>query len=182
MLARELSVEPFLATLLARRGFSDPVAARSFLQPMLKTLSDPFLLPNMRAAADRILAALDRGERIVLYGDYDVDGVTSLALFTRVLRAFGAEPETFLPQRIDEGYGLSAEGIARCTDTFRPQLLIALDCGTSSANEIALLKSQGVDVLVFDHHEIKTTQPDCILVNPKLDGNRKPERKSRRRC
>lgn len=175
-LARELSVAPFLAALLCRRGFRNAADARFFLEPKLKSLSDPFLLPNMRAAIDRILSAIDRGERIVLYGDYDVDGVTSLALFTRMLRAFGAAPRTFLPQRADEGYGLSPEGIARCVETHAPRLLLALDCGTSSVGEIASIQSQGVDVIVFDHHEIKSGKtPDCILVNPKLDRTPKTE-------
>jgi len=167
-LARELGIEPFLASLLCRRGYRDAAAAQIFLQPKLKSLGDPFELPGMRAAAERILAAMDRKERIVLYGDYDVDGVASLALFTRMLRAFGADPGTFLPQRMDEGYGLGPEGINRCLNTLHPQLLIALDCGTSSATEIAALKSGGVDVIVFDHHEIKSGTPDCTLVNPKL--------------
>jgi single-stranded-DNA-specific exonuclease len=98
-----------------------------------------------------------------------VDGVTSLALFARVLRAFGAEPECFLPLRMDEGYGLSPDGVTRCVNTLRPELLIAVDCGTSSTAEIAHLRSQGIDVLVFDHHECKESLPDCVaLVNPKL--------------
>jgi single-stranded-DNA-specific exonuclease len=167
-LARELSIPPFLATLLCRRGFRSAADARNFLEPKLNSLSDPFLLPNMRAAVERILAAIDGGERIVLYGDYDVDGVTSLAIFTRVLRAFGAEPQTFLPQRKDEGYGLSPEGVARCVNTHRPQLLLALDCGTSSVREIELLKAQGIEAIIFDHHDIKPELPGCILVNPKL--------------
>lgn len=167
-LARELEVAPFLASVLWRRGFQDAARARDFLEPRLKSLGDPFLLPNMREAAERILAAIDRGERIVLYGDYDVDGVTSLALFTRVLRAFGAKPETFLPQRMDEGYGLTPESVNRCLTTLRPQLLIAVDCGTSSTAEIGSIKAAGADVIVFDHHEIKAAPPACTLVNPKL--------------
>ncbi|MEI8341764.1 MAG: single-stranded-DNA-specific exonuclease RecJ [Verrucomicrobiota bacterium] len=167
-LARDLEIPPFLATLLCRRGFQEESEARNFLEPKLNSLLDPFLLPNLRIAAERILAAIDRRERIVLYGDYDVDGVTSLALFTRVLRALGADLQTFLPQRKDEGYGLSPEGIARCVNTHRPQLLLALDCGTSSIHEIELLKSQGIEAIVFDHHEIKSELPDCTLVNPKL--------------
>ena len=167
-IARELSVAPFVASILAQRGVGG-ADARNFLFPKLKTLGDPFLLPNMDRAITRILTAIDARERIVLYGDYDVDGVTSLALFTRVLRAFGAEPRTFLPHRMDEGYGLSADGIARCIAEHDPQLLIALDCGTSSVDEIATLKSRGVDAVVFDHHECKSSLPDCIaLVNPKL--------------
>ena len=89
---RELSVAPFLASLLCRRGFRDAAAANDFLKPMLKKLSDPFLLPNMGVAIGRLLAAIDRKERIVLYGDYDVDGVTSLALFTRVLAGIRRGP------------------------------------------------------------------------------------------
>ena len=167
-LVRELSILPFLATLLCRRGLHTAAEAQNFLEPKLNSLSDPFLLPNMREAVVRILEALDQGERIVLYGDYDVDGVTSLALFTRVLRAYGADPQTFLPRRKTEGYGLTPEGVARCIETHRPQLLLALDCGTSSIHEIELLKSQGIAAIIFDHHETKSELPDCTLVNPKL--------------
>ena len=168
-LSRELGVARFVAELLVRRGLPEPDGAARFLQPQLKTLGDPFVLPNMAAAVDRILAALDRGERIALYGDYDVDGVTSLALLVRVLRAFGGKAECFLPSRVDEGYGLSPDGVARCVSTLAPQLLIAVDCGTSSVAEIAALQAQGVDVIVLDHHECKDTLPACVaLVNPKL--------------
>ncbi len=167
-LAAELGCPPSLAGILARRGMADPSQAADFLSPKLKRLSDPFLLPQMRAAVERTLAAIDAGERIVLYGDYDVDGVTSLALLVRMLRAYGATPEAFLPSRIDEGYGLSPEGVARCVETFAPQLLIAVDCGTASAAEIATLTSQGVDVVVIDHHECPAALPCCTaLVNPK---------------
>lgn len=168
-LANELGVARFVAELLVRRGMDDPGNAARFLQPQLKTLGDPFTLPNMEAAVERIFAAFDRSERIVLYGDYDVDGVTSLALLVRVLRAYGAKTECFLPSRVDEGYGLSADGVARCVSEHAPQLLIAVDCGTSSVAEIAALQTQGVDVVVLDHHECKDSLPACFaLVNPKL--------------
>ncbi len=167
-LAGDLRLTPFVAELLCRRGFAAPDAASRFLDPRLKSLGDPFALPDMERAVERLLAALDRGERIVLYGDYDVDGVTSLALLTRVLRAYGADPAYFLPSRVDEGYGLTADGLRRCVETLRPQLLIAVDCGTSSAVEIAALRADGVDVIVVDHHETKETLPECAaLVNPK---------------
>ncbi|HWX16700.1 MAG TPA: hypothetical protein VNY07_08950 [Chthoniobacterales bacterium] len=98
-----------IARVLMRKGFASPEEVETFLRPRLKLLSDPFLLPNMEAAVARILAALDRHERIVLFGDYDVDGVTSLALLAEMLRAYpaAAGPELFLPLRIEEGYGLS---------------------------------------------------------------------------
>lgn len=167
-IAEALEIPTFLGTLLAQRGLGDAEIANRFLNPKLKQLSDPFALPNMAPAVKRILAALDREERIVLYGDYDVDGVASVALLTRVLRAYGADPRTFLPVRADEGYGLSPEGLNRCVKTLRPQLLIAIDCGTTSVEEIGQLRKRGVDVLVFDHHECPDTLPSCPVVNPKL--------------
>ena len=168
-LARDLGIARFAAELLVRRGYRTAADAELFLTPRLKTLGDPFLLPNMSAAVERILAAVERGERIVLYGDYDVDGVTSLALLTRLLRAFGASPACFLPSRVDEGYGLSPDGAARCVSEHAPQLIIAVDCGTASVAEIASLQAQGIDVIVLDHHECKDALPDCVaLVNPKL--------------
>src|SRR4030095_7782115 len=113
------------------KGFATADEVQAFLRPRLKSLSDPFLLPNMAAAISRICDALDRGEPIVLFGDYDVDGVTSLALLAETLRAYGATPDLFLPLRMEEGYGLSRESVERCVEQFHPQLLIALDCGTS---------------------------------------------------
>jgi single-stranded-DNA-specific exonuclease len=159
-----------IARLLLRKGLVSADEVETFLRPRLKSLSDPFLLPNMDLAVDRILAALDRNERMVLFGDYDVDGVTSLALFAEILRAYGAAPDLFLPLRMEEGYGLSRESLERCLAQHRPQLLIALDCGTSSNEEIIDLKRRGVDVIVLDHHEPKMALPECIaLVNPKID-------------
>src|SRR5712691_995593 len=153
-----------------RKGFASPEEVETFLRPRLSSLSDPFLLPSMQAAVERTFVALDRHERIVLFGDYDVDGVTSLALFAETLRAYGADPELFLPLRIEEGYGLSPESLERCLGEHRPQLLIAVDCGTSSVAEIADLKRRGVDVIVLDHHEPKSALPNCVaIVNPKID-------------
>ena len=159
-----------VARLLLRKGFVTADEVQAFLRPRLKSLSDPFLLPSMAPAISRICAALDRGERIVLFGDYDVDGVTSLALLAETLRAYGATPDLFLPLRMEEGYGLSRESVERCIEQFHPQLLIALDCGTSSAAEILDLRKRGVDVIVLDHHEPKSALPDCVaIVNPKTD-------------
>ena len=159
-----------IARLLMRKGFASAEEVENFLRPRLKSLSDPFLLPNMEAAVTRILAALDRQERIVIFGDYDVDGVTSLALLAEACRAYGCAPELFLPLRLEEGYGLSRESVDRCIEQHHPQLLIAVDCGTSSAVEIADLTERGVDVIVLDHHEPKSDLPDCMaIVNPKID-------------
>ena len=169
-LAEELSISPLAARILVQRGCSTPAEAERFLQPRLKDLSDPFLLGPLREAVERIWKAIDRRERITIYGDYDVDGVTSAALLVRVLRTFGAEVLYFLPRRMDEGYGLSADGIERCLVETRPRLLIAVDCGTTSREEIAALKGQGVEVIVLDHHQAPAELPDCLLINPKIVG------------
>ena len=161
---------PCIAELLKRKGFATAEEVTSFLHPRLSSLSDPFLLPNMAAAVTRILRAIDNRERIVLFGDYDVDGVTSLALLAEMIRSYGAAPELFLPLRMEEGYGMSPESVERCWEQHRPQLLIAVDCGTSSIDEIAGLKRREVDVIVLDHHEPKSALPDCVaLVNPKAE-------------
>jgi single-stranded-DNA-specific exonuclease len=178
----EICASTCIARLLLRKGFATAGDVETFLRPRLKSLSDPFLLPNMKTAVERIFAALDRHERIVLFGDYDVDGVTSLALLAETLRAYGGAPELFLPLRMEEGYGLSRESVERCLTQYRPELLIALDCGTSALKEIANLKQRGVDVIVLDHHQppveaipgapgqAKSILPDCVaIVNPKID-------------
>ena len=157
--------------LLAQRGVGTEEQMRQFLYPELKSLSDPFLLPNMEAAVVRILAAVDAKEEVALFGDYDVDGVTSLTLLTTVLQAYGLEPKAFLPHRMEEGYGVSREGLERLLSQCKPTLLIAVDCGTTSIEQIGWLKREhGVDVIVFDHHECSEDGlPDCVaVVNPKL--------------
>jgi single-stranded-DNA-specific exonuclease len=165
----ELCGSECIARLLSRKGFRCAEEVEGFLRPRLSSLSDPFLLPQMGAAVSRVLAALDQHERIVLFGDYDVDGVTSLALLDEMLRAYGGAPQLFLPLRIEEGYGLSRESVERCLEQHQPQLLIAVDCGTSSVNEVAILNERGVDVIVLDHHEPKAQLPGCVaIVNPKI--------------
>lgn len=168
MFLGELGVPPFLAELLVRRGHGDLEAARGFLDPKMKSLAAPELLPDMEKAVECVLEAVRSKRRVVLYGDYDVDGVTSLALLARVLKAFGCEAECFLPMRVEEGYGLSASGVARCVEMHRPEVLIAVDCGTTSVREIGGLSASGVQVVVLDHHEPGPERPDCTaLVNPK---------------
>lgn len=167
-LACALGVPVVVARLLMRNGLGEAARAEQFLQPQLKLLSDPFLLPEMAAAVERVRAAIERGEWIVLYGDYDVDGVASLTLLKRVLTACGAKVECFLPHRVEEGYGLSASGVERCFEDFTPGLLMAVDCGTNSSREVAAIRQRGADVIILDHHEVSGTRPDCVaLVNPK---------------
>jgi single-stranded-DNA-specific exonuclease len=167
-LGRELQIPDFLARVLIRNGFGDFDAAAGFLEPRLARLEDPFLLPEMEPAVSRIRHAIERGEGIVLYGDYDVDGVASLAFLQRILSAFRARVGCFLPLRAEDGYGLSPSGVERCFEEYSPELLIAVDCGTNSAREVATIRKRGADVIVLDHHEVSGERPDCTaLVNPK---------------
>lgn len=160
-----------IARLLQRRNFGSADDVQAFLNPRLASLQDPFLLNGMSETVERILHGIDEKERIVLFGDYDVDGVTSLALLNEMLCAYGAAASLFLPHRMEEGYGLSADALARCVRQHDPQLLIAVDCGTSSLAEIAGLHASGVDVIVLDHHEPKSELPDCLFINPKAAGS-----------
>lgn len=177
VLARGLGCPPRFAELLVARGFRSPQEAAAFLQPKLGGLSDPFRLPAMKEAVAALFGAMDGGGAIVLYGDYDVDGVTSLAMLSRLLSAYGAQSvRCFLPQRMDEGYGLTEEGLRRCVKTCRPTLLVALDCGTRSLREIEGLTASGVEVVVIDHHECAGELPRCAaVVNPKRPDARHPE-------
>jgi single-stranded-DNA-specific exonuclease len=170
-LAADTGLPRLLCTLLAQRGLRNASAVRDFLVPKLATLGDPGDLPEMNIAVERILRAVDEKQRVALYGDYDVDGVTSMSLMCLTLRAYGAQPHLFLPSRMDEGYGLSLDGFTRLFEEFgKPDLLLALDCGTTSINELKWLREQGVDCVIIDHHELSPQgRPDCVaLVNPKL--------------
>ncbi|MEI8294201.1 MAG: single-stranded-DNA-specific exonuclease RecJ [bacterium] len=169
---REAEVPHFLAELLFKRGVTDGDAAAAYLKPRLRSLSAPELLPEMDLAVARICAAMDRRKRIVLYGDYDVDGITSLAILARFFKACGLDVPCFLPLRAGEGYGLSEAGVERCVEMHAPELLLAVDCGTTSVREIAALRDRGVDVIVLDHHEPGAARPPCTaLVNPKCGAS-----------
>jgi single-stranded-DNA-specific exonuclease len=178
-LAAQLKIPPLLAQCLLNRGFSEPAAIRDFLQPRLKNLADPFLLPNMNAAVERLLRAREQKESLVIFGDYDTDGVTSTALLVEVLRSLGWTMDFYLPNRMDEGYGLSRDGVENCLKKFPVTLLLAVDCGSTAVETISWLHKRGVDVIVLDHHQISSPAPGAVaLVNPQLApeiGNRKSE-------
>ena len=168
-LAAELKISPLLAQCLLNRGQSEPADIENFLQPRLKNLADPFLLPNMAAAVGRLLRAHAEKEPLVIFGDYDVDGVTSTALLVEVLRALGWTVDFYLPHRMDEGYGLSRDGVENCLKKFPVKLLLAVDCGSTAVETVAWLRERGVDVIVLDHHQVSDPAPAAVaLVNPQL--------------
>ena len=168
-LASRLKFSPLLAQCLINRGHSEVATIENFLSPRLKNLADPFLLPNMDKAVERLFRAREQNESLVIFGDYDVDGVTSTALLTEVLRALGWRVEFYLPNRMDEGYGLSADGVENCLRKFPTTLLLAVDCGSTAVETIQKLNSRGVDVIVLDHHQVSDPAPNAVaLVNPQL--------------
>lgn len=170
-LAARLRISPLLAQCLLNRGFSEPSAIEPFLSPRLKNLADPFQLPNMNTAVERLLLARERNEPLVIFGDYDVDGVTSTTLLLEVLRKLGWQVEAYLPNRMDEGYGLSRDGVENCLKKFAVKLLLAVDCGSTAVENIAWLRECGVEVIVLDHHQVSNPAPDAVaLVNPQLQS------------
>ena len=159
-----------IARLLASRGVTDPDSAREFLRPSLQQLGDPLEFPGMRAAAERIAAAVEARERIVIYGDFDADGVGACAILCGVLERLGADCGAFIPDRLAEGYGLSRAGWERCkAENPSLRLLVTVDCGITNIAEVAMVKSEGFDIVVTDHHTPGDELPrDCIVVNPCL--------------
>ena len=166
-LAREIGISQLLAQCLLNRGLSEIEAVVRFLDPRLKHLADPFLLPDMAAAVDRLFAARVNGEALVIFGDYDVDGVSATALLTEGLNALGWKASYYLPHRMEEGYGLSQAGVENCLRQHAVTLVLAVDCGSTAVEPIAHLKGRGIDVIVLDHHQVCDPPPGTVaLVNP----------------
>ncbi len=161
-----------MARALVARGLTDRADIEKFLQPRLADLTDPFVLPGMAPAVEIILQHIEQGSAILVYGDYDVDGVTATALMIQVLSELGAVASPFLPHRIEDGYGLNVETLHRCVEAYRPNLIITVDCGTSSVEAVKEAARLGIDVVVTDHHEpaAEGVAGACAIVNPKL-GN-----------
>jgi single-stranded-DNA-specific exonuclease len=163
-LAASLDLQPLLAAVLCRRGLSDPGAARNFLEADAGGLHDPWLLPDMAAAVETALTAMERGEAILIHGDYDVDGVSAAALLQRALSALGAKIEVHLPHRLGEGFGLGRQAIAKAAaDDI--SLIITADCGSGSPDAVAYARSLGLKVIITDHHR---PSPDAVAPEEKV--------------
>ncbi|HSX21706.1 MAG TPA: single-stranded-DNA-specific exonuclease RecJ, partial [Gaiellaceae bacterium] len=161
-LARSLGISELTASVLIRRGYDDPAEARAFLDAE-QPPHDPFLLGDMRVACERIRAAVAEGRRITVHGDYDVDGIAATTLAVLLLRELGADVDWHLPSRFDEGYGVSADTIARLADE-GCGLVITVDCGITAVAEVAEARARGLEVIVTDHHRPGETLPDCPIV------------------
>ena len=167
VLARELDVHPIVARLLALRGFAAADEARRFLNPSLDQLHDPFLLTDLRAGVDRLLAAIARGERIAVHGDYDVDGITSTVMLRRLVELLGGDVVHFIPERLRDGYGLQPEAIERL-HAAGVRVVVSVDCGIRSRDAARRAAELGVDLVITDHHEPEEALPRALaVINPR---------------
>ena len=174
LLAKEVAIHPALGSLLVRRGITTPAEARRFFRPQLSELHDPFLMNDMQAAVDRLNDALGRKERILVYGDYDVDGCTAVALVYKFLAQFYSNIDFYIPDRFDEGYGISRKGVDFAAET-GVRLIIVLDCGIKAVDEIAYARSLGIDFIICDHHVPDEVLPPAVaILNPKRSDNTYP--------
>jgi single-stranded-DNA-specific exonuclease len=166
-LGEKLSIGPVLAQLLIRRGITTESAAKRFFRPQLADLINPFLMKDMDLAVDRLNDAMGRKERILVYGDYDVDGCTAVALVYKFLRQFYSNIDYYIPDRYDEGYGVSKKGINYAKET-GVKLIIILDCGIKAIEGVTYAKSLGIDFIICDHHVPDETMPPAVaILNPK---------------
>ena len=174
LLSEEIGISPVLCRLLRKRGVRTAAEAKKFFRPSLLDLHDPFLMDGMAAAIKRINKALGRKERILVYGDYDVDGTTAVALVYRFLQQFTTNIDYYIPNRYNDGYGVSFKGVDYAKET-GVSLVIVLDCGVKAVEEITYAKSLGIDFIVCDHHvQDEVLPPAVAILNPKLIGSNYP--------
>ena len=170
-MSKELNISPILAQLLINRGTKEALSARIFLKADLKDLRDPYIFKDMERAVDRILKAINSDERILIYGDYDVDGISSIALLFFILKEFTLNLYYYIPNRFQEGYGLNEKAIDIAFEN-NFKLIITVDCGISSIGEIRKANNYGIDVIVIDHHQPQKDVPSAMaIINPKYDTN-----------
>ncbi len=175
-LVDQLELPEALAAILIRRGYDDPPSAKAFLRPRLDDLHDPWSMADMSKAVDRVSAAIDSEEPLLVHGDYDVDGVCSTTLLTRALRELGAKVEPFVPNRLEHGYDFGPAGLARAVET-DSRLILTCDCGISATETVAAARREGIDVVVSDHHTPPPELPPATaILNPHRSDCAYPER------
>ncbi|MFZ2148475.1 MAG: DHH family phosphoesterase, partial [Sedimentisphaerales bacterium] len=170
-LAKSLKCSPLLAQVLINRGITDVQAGSAFLQPKLTQLIDPKLMPGIEPAVRRLKQAVKNREKITIYGDYDVDGITGVAILWQILKLLGANVDYYIPHRIEEGYGLNVEAV-RLLAKSGTKLLITVDCGATAFSSAALASELGLDLIITDHHQFEDKFPAAAaIVHPALEKN-----------
>lgn len=166
-LARKLKISDSFLTLLLSRGFCDEQSISKFLHPSINDFSSPFDIAGMKEAVDRLKKAIARRERVLIYGDYDCDGICAIAILMLYLKD-KVDASYFIPDRNKDGYGISVDALNGIIARKKPNLVITVDCGITAVEEVKFLKEQGIDTIVTDHHEPQAQIPDCIVVDPKV--------------
>ena len=173
-LAKKFAGSPAIAELLVQRGISSVAEAEHFFNPSLSDLHDPFLMKDMEKAVNRLNKAMGAKEKILVYGDYDVDGITAVSLVYKYLRNYYSHIEYYIPIRDEEGYGISIKSIDYAV-SIGVKLIIVLDCGIKAIDEIRYAKEHGIDFIICDHHVPDDTLPEAYaILNPKMDDNTYP--------
>lgn len=172
-LSSEMRISPLLAQVLIARGLRDSSSARSFIDARMSELLDPCSMPGVEDAAERVIAALNAKRRITIYGDYDVDGMTATSILLQCITLANGHCDYFIPNRLDDGYGLNCDAVRDLHQEDPQRLLITVDCGITSTKEAALAKEIGLELIVTDHHQMGDQLPDAdCLVHPRLpDSN-----------
>lgn len=172
----EFDLHPLVCQILANRGFTDLEEIDHFLNPDLDHLYDPFIMMGMEKAVERLVKALEDKEKIVIYGDYDVDGITSISLMVRYLRELGGDIGYFIPHRMVEGYGISQLGIDS-VESMGAKLIVTVDCGVTAIESVDYANNRGIEVIITDHHEPGPELPNAVsILNPKQPGDPYPEK------
>ncbi len=175
-ISKKFGVSNDVAEIILQRGFCDDVEIAKFLNPRLEDMHDPYLFNDMDKVVARIRKALNDNESILIFGDYDVDGITSSYILLDYFRSVGSNANTFLPNRYSDGYGLTRDAVNYVINEFEPSLIITVDCGISGYEEIEYIKSKGIDVIVTDHHDCPEVLPDCLVIDAKIPNQRYPFR------
>jgi single-stranded-DNA-specific exonuclease len=177
-LSKFSSISPVLAQIFINRGIKTPEEISSFLNPNISQLSDPFDIQGMKIAVERIMAALKKGEKVLVHGDYDVDGLSATAIILRVLKMLGIDSHYFIPNRMKHGYGFNLSSV-KIAKQLGATLIITVDCGITSFETVAWCKKEGIDVIITDHHEplrqsiehrIQNTAPPPLPSHSKGEG------------
>ena len=166
--SKQLNISQRFGSLLLARGLDDVEEAKKYLHPSIRDMQDPFEIKGMREAVARIKKAIENQEKILVFGDYDCDGISAISILMLYLQ--GKTPvDYYIPNRNVDGYGLSSTAIDSILTSSKPSLVITVDCGITSVAEAKYLKEHGIDIIVTDHHEPQDVLPDCIIVDPKIE-------------
>ena len=168
MMSKKFVIDKRVIRLLFARGFRTEEQLYAYFNPSIKQLHDPFLLESMQEVVSKIKSHISNNHKILVYGDYDTDGITATATLYKFLLSIGANVSYFLPNRFIDGYGLNIETLEKLMETNKPDLLITVDCGITAVKEVEYLKDLGIDVIITDHHERGEELPNCLIVNPKI--------------